>query len=78
VVAPASVGAAPAVIDPPADVVGRRLESHRLAAATALVQETFPERTADCGYNAVVDPAELEPESFLRAPRPTSWRSTAS
>jgi hypothetical protein len=60
----AAVGAAADVVAPPADVVGRRLESHRLAGATALVQDTFPDRSTGCGYSPVVDATRLEPEPF--------------
>lgn len=55
-------GSGPGFVEPPRDIVGRRLEAHRLAGFTALVLTVFPERTTDCrpspGYGTA---AEMEP-----------------
>jgi hypothetical protein len=68
-VASAAVGAAADVVAPPADVAGRRLESHRLAEATALVQDTSPDLRTSCGDSPIADAAELEPGRPLTAQR---------
>jgi hypothetical protein len=53
------------VTPPPALGVGRVLESHRIAAATSLVQVTFPDRTASCVPGGpYLTPAEVEAAYF--------------
>src|SRR5688500_6390088 len=53
------------VTPPPALGVGRVLESHRIAAATSLVQVTFPDRTAFCVPSGpYLTPAEVETSYF--------------
>jgi hypothetical protein len=55
----------PNIVEPPADPSARALEAHRLAAATALVSTTFPDRSDTCNpYGAFVDPATLETAYF--------------
>jgi hypothetical protein len=68
--APSAPIAAPAgtttdVVAPPVDTTGLRLEAHRLAAATALVETTFPDRTERCeDRGPYLSAADLEPYVF--------------
>src|SRR5690349_11434492 len=57
--------AATDVVPPPQDTTGLRLEAHRLAAVTALVETTFPDRTERCeDRGPYLSAADLEPGVF--------------
>jgi len=63
--AAAPQGTATEVVAPPQDTTGLRLEAHRLAAVTALVETTFPDRTERCeDRGPYLSAADLEPKVF--------------
>jgi hypothetical protein len=56
---PAALG--PDVIAPPVDSAGRELEAHRLAEATTIAQEVFPDRAGpDCGSGPLLAAVDVE------------------
>jgi hypothetical protein len=61
----APAGATTDVVAPPVDTTGLRLEAHRLAAATALVETSFPDRAERCDERGpYLAAADLEPYVF--------------
>src|SRR3954451_9957245 len=59
---------APDTPAPGTETIGRRLEAHRLAGATELVEVPFPDRRTGCDPNgAFPDAVDLDPFPFLAA-----------
>jgi hypothetical protein len=66
--APVSARAAPDAAAPGTETIGRRLEAHRLAGATELVEVPFPDRRTGCDPNgAFPDAVDLDAFPFLAA-----------